>query len=405
MCGKAWLMQIEPTAGMQIYGMGEKNIGFERSGKRTKFWNTDVWADFAQDSIVNGVTDPMYVAVPYLVIKQENTYVGILINNPYAVFMSTDPEVRIANQQKAETTSNFYFGAPDGVPQVYFLIGPTLDEITRKLQVLCGPTPLPPLWALGHQQCRWGYKGYEDLDALDHNFRKHEIPDDGLWLDIDYMDGYRVFTYSKDHFGPDPKAQIEELRSRGRHIVPIIDPGVKAEPGYPVFDDGMKNKAFCLSPEGKPFIGFVWPGATVFPISRLSARREWWAKQVEAFARTGVSGAWLDMNDPAVGSAELDEMLFDGGKNEHATYHSQYALGMAKASRDGFSRAEPSLRPFLLSRSGFIGTSRYAAIWTGDNCSNRHHLKSAIPVSVNLALSGSRSTVRMWQASGGDCRS
>jgi len=172
--------------------------------------------------------------------------------------------------------------------------------------------------------------------------------------------------------------------------VPILDPGVKLDPesNYAVYKDGLKAGAYCMNPEGNPFVGFVWPGATVFPDYSIQIGRSWWAKHVATFARTGVSGAWLDMNDPAVGMAELDEMRFDAGKHEHATYHSQYALGMARATHEGFLQANPNLRPFLLCRSGFISSNRYTAIWTGDNVSNWHHLKCAIPTTLNLALSG-----------------
>jgi alpha-glucosidase len=386
-CGKVWIMPFEPQPDMQFYGMGEKSLGLELSRVRTKFWNTDVWADFATDVFTNGRPDPMYVSVPYLIVKRQNTYLGILINNPYAVFMSTDARTVIANQMAAPTSMNFYIGAPDGLPELYFIVGPTLHELTCKLQKLVGVTPLPPLWALGHHQCRWGYKGTRDLRELDREFRKQQIPTDGLWLDIDYMDGYRVFTFSKEHF-KDPKTEIMDLRSRGRHIMPILDPGVKLDSNYAIYKDGLKAGAFCINPEKRPFVGFVWPGATVFPDYSTETGRAWWAKHVASFAKTGVSGAWLDMNDPAVGMAELDEMRFNNGKEDHATYHSQYALGMARASRDGFLKASPNERPFLLCRSGFISSSRYTAIWTGDNVSNWHHLKTSIPTSVNLALSG-----------------
>jgi alpha-glucosidase len=384
-CGTAWLLQFVPTPGLQFYGMGEKNIPFERSGARTKFWNTDVWADFAWDAIVNGETDPMYVSTPYLVIKKGNEYIGVLVNNNDAVFMATPSDIQPSDFEEAK--SDFYVGSPSGKPEIYVIVGLSLSEVTSKLQRLVGVTPLPPLWSLGHHQCRWGYASADDLTGLAERFTEFEIPNDGLWLDIDYMDGYRVFTFNKDHW-PNPHDNLKKLRDKGYRVIPILDPGVKVDPNYGIYQDGLSEDVYCLSPEKRPFIGFVWPGATVFPDFSTEEGRQWWSNQVKTFASAGVSGAWLDMNDPAVGSAELDDMLFDHGKSPHATYHNQFALGMSRASHAGFLAAAPKERPFLLSRSGFISTSRYAAIWTGDNYANYHHLGNTISVSLNLALSG-----------------
>lgn len=391
--GQAWLMQFDYEESMRFYGLGEKSFGFEHSGKHTKFWNTDVWADFAGDTFVNGTPDPMYLSIPYLIVKRGNDYVGVLVNNPYAVFMSINPTVRIAEQADAADDTDdakdtrFFVGAPDGKPEVFIIVGPTLAALTQKLQRLVGKTPLPPLWSLGHHQCRWGYASYEDLDELDEQFRKNKIPNDGLWLDIDYMTGYRVFTWNKAHW-PKPPQLINKLQRRGQHVVPIFDPGVKVDPDYRAYRTGLRARAFCQNPAGSPFVGFVWPGTTVFPDFSIERGRSWWSKQVAEAAGTGITGAWLDMNDPATGQSENSEMLFNDGKLAHGTYHNQYALGMAKATHDGLLLTHPDRRPFLLTRSGYTSINRYAAAWTGDNISNVHHLKNAIPMTLNLALSG-----------------
>jgi alpha-glucosidase len=255
------------------------------------------------------------------------------------------------------------------------------------LQNLIGTTPLPPAWALGYHQCRWGYESAADLNDLDAKFCQHGIPADGLWLDIDYMDHYKVFTFAKKHFS-NPGRAFTKLAKAGRKVVPIIDPGVKREPGYGVYERGKSADAFCKNPQGNEYVGLVWPGETVFPDFSLESACAWWAKEVEDFARLGIYGAWLDMNDPATGGVENSDMLFQHGLKSHSSYHNQYALGMAAASRQGFLQAHPNLRPFLLSRSGCIGSSRYTAIWTGDNHSNYFHLKNSISTTLNLALSG-----------------
>jgi alpha-glucosidase len=385
-CGRAWLLRFQQDPDMRFYGFGEKNLPFERSHLDTTFWNTDVWADFTPEQSRTGETDPMYVSIPFMLIKKPGAAVGVLVANPFPSFMGTGKPIPIAPLETRQDES-LHVGAMDGLPNVYFICGDTPAEVVEKLQRLSGTTPLPPLWGLGHHQCRWGYQTYQDLDRLDRSFRKHKIPCDGLWLDIDYMDRFKVFTFDKKKFSR-PAAQLAELRRRGRRVVPIIDPGVKVEAGYGVYDDGLKRDVFCKNPEAGVFKSFVWPGKTAFPDFSLPRVRDWWAKRMEAFARLGVSGVWLDMNEPALNSVVQEDMLFKNGAKPHAAYHNQYALGMAMASRDGFLRARPNERPFLISRAGFIGSNRFAGFWTGDNCSNWIHLKKSIGLTLNLAISG-----------------
>ena len=380
-CGAAWLFHFELPSDAQFYGMGEKDVGFERSGLRTKFWNTDVWADFPMSLVRYGATDPMYASVPWVIVKQVNRYLGLLLNAAGAAFLRTPPA------GSSPPDRRLWFGAPDGAPELFILVGPSLAELTERLQRLVGVTPRPPLWALGHQQCRWGYKSHAELSALADQFERHAIPNDGLWLDIDYMRGYRVFTIDSEHW-PDIEGGLAGLSRRGFRVVPILDPGVKLEPGYEVYDDGKRRRVFCLNPEGKPYVGYVWPGQTVFPDFSIERGRKWWAARVAAFARLGFAGAWVDMNDPSTGATENAEMLFDRGRKDHPSYHNQYGSGMAQATREGFEAARPDERPFVLTRSAFIGTSRHAAVWTGDNISNWHHLQKCIEISLHLALSG-----------------
>lgn len=388
-CGKRWIFQFELDSSMRFYGMGEKNNGFEKSGVRTLFWNTDVMGDFSLREAREGVTDPMYLSIPYLLIKlSEGGWLGVLINNPYPVFMSVgaaDPMGQARDPEEERLPLSF--GASNGMPVFYLIFGATADAVTCKLQLLCGTTSLPPLWALGHHQSRWGYRSAEDLLELDRSFREHGIPNDGLWLDIDYMNGYRIFTLSKEGF-PDPEGAFTDLASRGRSVVAILDPGVKLDKKYSVYREGIARGLFCLTSEGREYVGLVWPGRTVFPDFSLSEARLWWADHVKELASRGIAGFWLDMNDPSTGPVTLEEMRFGHGKEEHESYHNQYALGMQIASREGLLAARPDERPFLLSRSAFISTSRFAAVWTGDNFSNQHHLAGSIPLSINLSLSG-----------------
>jgi alpha-glucosidase len=387
--GKASAFVFEHRPSYQYYGMGEKTLGLELSGVSTKFWNTDVMAEFHPGAFTGGRPDPFYASIPYLIIKQGNTYIGLLLDNPSAPFMSTGAGVDIEGKMKVDSTSGqcVVIGAEHGRPDLYIIVGPDLRSLTRKLQALVGRTPLPPVWALGYHQSRWGYKSDTDLLALDAKMREHGIPCDGLWLDIDYMQDFKVFSINKTHL-PRVKQTLKTLKENGRRVVPIIDPGVKREDGYDVCEEGRKADIFCHNPAGEYFIGLVWPGETYFPDFSLPEARQWWAERVAAFAQLGFEGVWIDMNDPSTGPVDATAMLFNRGKLDHHVYHNQYALGMARATRAGLAAGNKGKRVFVLSRSAYTGMAGASAVWHGDSMSNYHHLHMAIPMALNLALSG-----------------
>lgn len=403
--GKSWLFQFRQRPDMQFYGMGEKSTPFEKSDRAHRFWNTDVWADHGTSRAKEKAYDPDYISVPYVIIKRGNTYAGILMDSPHAGVISISPKLNVANQMMAmdHDAPYFFLGAEDGPPSLYILYGPSLAELTRKLQRLVGRSPLPPIWALGHHQCRWGYRGADDLKWLADNFDKHEFPNDGLWLDIDYMEGYRVFTYARKHFH-DPQSDMAKVQARGYKVVPIIDPGVKKEKGYSVYESGHAAGVFCRNSAGGEFTGVVWPGYSVFPDFSLERTQTWWADLVAGFLATGPDAVWLDMNDPSTGPVDPNDMLFQDGQAHHGAYHNQYASLMAEATKRGFLQARPDRRPFLLSRSGFTGGQKHSAHWTGDNWSNYHHLHMSIGKTLNLALSGMPFNGGDVPGFGGNCK-
>lgn len=389
LCGDAFMCCFQHHSDYRYYGMGEKLLGLELTGVKTKFWNTDAFGDFDTDCVLNGRIDPYYVSIPYIIIRTPHGWAGLLLNNPYMAYASTAAEIEIEGLMSvdSEGSKGILFGSEDGELDLYILAAATLPELTRKLQGLVGTTPLPPLWSLGFQQCRWGYGSAADLREVRDRAEEHGIPVDGLWLDIDYMRGYRVFTFHEDAF-PNPTEDIAELRKNGQQVVAIIDPGVKVDPEYDIYQDGQRQDVFCRNPEGNEFHGIVWPGETAFPDFSLPEVRAWWADHVSRFAAAGLEGAWVDMNDPSVGPVNMSDMLFNRGQDPHPVFHNQYGAAMARATQEGFLKANPDLRPFVVTRSSCIGAGKYAAVWTGDNASNYHYLRQSIPTCINLALSG-----------------
>ncbi len=390
--GPKWMLRFKPDEALRFHALGGKNLGYELSGKRTLFWNTDLFADFEWSAVAESRADPLYASFPVLIGRKAGSASGgpwfaLVMDAPYPGFANLGAGEGIFAAGSTPFERWLYLGARDGAPDVWILADRSGAGLVRKIQALQGRAELPPLWALGHQQCRWGYKDYADLDRVATEYEKRGIPNDGLWLDIDYMDGFRVFTIDRRHFDA-PVAQLADLTERGFRIVPILDPGLRRDREFPAYASAKERDLLCRNPEGGDYIGFVWPGYTAFPDFSLPEARAWWASEVERFAKLGFSGFWIDMNDPSTGSAPLFDMRFGRGEIPHEAFHNQYALGMAMATREGLERARPDLRQFLISRSAYLGMAKHAGMWTGDNVSNVHHLRTSVAFSLNLSVSG-----------------
>ncbi len=392
--GRSWILSFHHNPDYSFYGLGEKNGSLEHSGRQTTFWNTDVMGDFPGEWITEGLPDPLYISIPYVLIRCDKTrWIGVFSDNMYRSHMSLGANPHIELIEHRDVPAQFFIAAEDGTPRLHFIAGDSPSQVTRSVYRLLGRHERPPLWSLGHHQSRWGYASRDDLLAVRHGYAEHKIPNDGLWLDIDYMDGYRVFTFNSDHF-PSVQSDLETIQAEGQYVIPILDPGVKRDPAYAVYNEGHEQGYFCRNSAGGEYVGYVWPGETVFPDFSLETVRRWWASHVARLIRLGIRGFWVDMNEPATGSADPMEMRFRNGSMPHGYFHNSYALGMQQATHLGFQNAAPDLRPFILSRAGSPGTSRYAAVWLGDSVSNYHHLAQALVTGMNLGLSG----IAIWGA-------
>jgi alpha-glucosidase len=264
------------------------------------------------------------------------------------------------------------------------------------LAELTGRMPLPPRWALGYQQSRWSYESAEKAWQIVREFRERRIPCDVIWLDIDYMDGFRCFTFDPLRFAS-PSTLNHRLHAQGFRTVWMIDPGIKVDAHYFVYQQGHAGEHFVMEPGGREFNGNVWPGLCAFPDFTGAATRAWWAGLYRDFLAQGIDGVWNDMNEPAVFDNpakqppenlhhRADEEL--GGPGPHRRYHNIYGMLMVRATLEGVRAARPEKRPFVLTRSNFIGGQRYAATWTGDNTSTWEHMAWSISMALNLGLSG-----------------
>ncbi len=385
-CEKFWILRFENDPDFSFYGLGERSGKFRRNGTRAQMWNVDAWGAHGDIKCREDNPDPLYANIPFLLIRKKTEAVGVLVNDAGRAFFSLSPDMRLHPSQEPVQGSSLYFGSTNGPLDVLFIVGNDSADVISKLGRLAGPCNVPPMWALGYHQSRWGYAGTKDLNFLDREMSKRKIPCEGLFLDIDYMDRYKVFTTSEKTFKY-PERDAEKLLKKGRHIVPILDPGVRDE-NYFIRNEGIRKNVFCKNPNGDFYRGFVWPGATLFPDFSTREGSEFWARHVEAFSKKGFFGYWIDMNDPSTGSVSDDEMLFSHGTRDHESFHNLYANGMAKATFEGLRRAHPEESPFVLSRSASFGMGRYAGIWLGDNFSTWKSLKESIPMALGVSISG-----------------
>lgn len=357
-------------------GFGEKAGRLQRKHTHMTMWNTDIPAYRAD-------TDPLYQTIPFFCGIQQGRAYGIFFDNSY----------RSSFDMGKESHDQYSFGAEDGELNYYFFGGPTPSKVIEQFTELVGRMPLPPLWSLGYQQCRWSYSPESRVREIAAGFRSRNIPADVIYLDIDYMEGYRIFTWNPDRF-PDPRKLIRDLREDGFRVAVIVDPGIKADSSYHAYRTGLDGDHFLKYPDGTTFIGKVWPGECAFPDFSNAATRTWWGENFAGLVQDGVRGWWNDMNEPSVfdiptKTVDLTVLHSDEGRiATHAKHHNLYGLQMTKATYEGVRKLLPTERLFVLTRASYAGGHRYSAAWTGDNVASWEHLAMSVAMCLNLSVSG-----------------
>lgn len=357
----------------RFIGLGEHTGNLDRRGDALVNWNTD-------DPGYNGGSKSMYASIPF--------YIGLHNNLSYGIFLDNS----------SQTTFNFgagnnrfaYFSTNCGEMNYYFIYHKSIRKIIESYTWLTGHIPMPPAWSLGYQQCRYSY--FPDVDVLStaKKFRERNIPADMIYLDIHYMDHYKLFTWDKERF-PNPPQMIDQLKKMSFHTAVIIDPGVKVEENYNVYTDGLKSGIFIKYPDGTYYQGNVWPGWCNFPDFTMPKAREWWSNWVKTYVDQGVTGFWNDMNEIAAWGRDVPKLLelnWEGKKTSYQEAKNVYGFQMARSSYEGAKKYMNGKRPFVLTRAGYSGLQRYTAIWTGDNQSTDDHMLLGVRLLNAMGLSG-----------------
>ncbi|MCR8667271.1 glycoside hydrolase family 31 protein [Aestuariibaculum sp. M13] len=364
--------------GESYYGLGDKPADVNLKGKRFENWVTDSYA-------YGKYTDPIYKTIPFYTALHHKKSYGIFFDNTFRSYFDFCQERR--------NVSSFW--AQGGEMNYYFIYGPEMSEVVANYTDLTGkPHQLPPLWALGYHQCKWSYYPEAKVKEITNKFRELKIPCDAIYLDIDYMEGFRCFTWSKEYF-PDPKRMVKELADDGFKTIVIIDPGIKIDKEYSVFKEGLENDYFCKRADGPYMKGKVWPGECYFPDFTNPEVREWWSNLFkELIEDIGVKGVWNDMNEPAVmdvpGKSFPDDVRHDyeGNPCSHRKAHNIYGMQMARATYQGLKKFAYPKRPFVITRAAYSGTQRYTSSWTGDNVASWEHLSIANIQAQRMCMSG-----------------
>ena len=362
------------SKGESFFGLGDKTTNFNLRGKRLVNWNSDVYSFHKHQ-------DPLYRSIPF--------YIGVNQNISYGIFFDNSFKSHFDFAHEDENKTSFW--ADGGELRYYYIHGPHMMDVVKRYHTLTGTHPMPPKWALGFHQCRWSYYPESKVKDLARNFRERKIPCDAIYLDIDYMDGYRCFTWNKKFF-PDPKRMIKELSDDGFKTVVIIDPGIKVDDNYWVYREGKQNNYFCRRSDDYFMEGHVWPGRCQFPDFTNPKVREWWGGLFQDLVNAGVAGVWNDMNEPAVfGSGTFPNDVrhnYDGQHGSHRKAHNVYGMQMVRATYDGLKKLQRNKRPFTITRAGYAGMQRYASVWTGDNVATWEHLKMGSLQMQRLSISG-----------------
>ena len=406
-----WQLTLSEQAA--VYGLGEMPRGINKRGWHYITNNTDE-SRHSEDKL------SFYGAHNFLLVRDGSTCFGLFVDFPGKVYYDIGYTRR--------DLFSFHTETPDY--DLYLLSGGNENAVCKEFRTLIGRSYIPPKWAFGLAQSRWGYKTEEDVREVARQYKEHDLPLDMICMDIDYMQDYADFTVNKERF-PDLAKLSADLKAQGIRLVPIIDAGVRIDPNDPTCTEGLEKGYFCKKADGTPFVAAVWPGKAYFADFLRPEVREWFGHKYKALTDCGIEGFWNDMNEPSLfysperlraflndmaalrekDNIEQEEFFprviggamglmnspadyasfyheVDGQKVRHDQVHNLYGGSMTRAAGEAFADLRPGQRTLLYSRSSFIGSHRYGGIWLGDNNSSWAQLLANIQMMPSVQMCG-----------------
>ena len=409
--GTGWQLTLSEQAA--VYGLGEMPRGINKRGWHYITNNTDE-SRHSEDKL------SFYGAHNFLLVRDGSTCFGLFVDFPGKVYYDIG--------YTRHDLFSFHTETPDY--DLYLLSGGNENAVCKEFRTLIGRSYIPPKWAFGLAQSRWGYKTEEDVREVARQYKEHDLPLDMICMDIEYMQDYADFTVNKERF-PDLTKLSADLKAQGIRLVPIIDAGVRIDPNDPTCTEGLEKGYFCKKADGTPFVAAVWPGKAYFADFLRPEVREWFGHKYKALTDCGIEGFWNDMNEPSLfysperlraflndmaalrekDNIEQEEFFprvvggamglmnspadyasfyheVDGQKVRHDQVHNLYGGSMTRAAGEAFADLRPGQRTLLYSRSSFIGSHRYGGIWLGDNNSSWAQLLANIQMMPSVQMCG-----------------
>ena len=406
-----WQLTLREQAA--VYGLGEMPRGINKRGWHYITNNTDE-SRHSEEKL------SFYGSHNFLLVRDGSTCFGLFVDFPGKVYYDIG--------YTRHDLFSFHTETPDY--DLYLLSGGNENAICKEFRTLIGRSYIPPRWAFGLAQSRWGYKTEEDVREVARQYKEHDLPLDMICMDIDYMQDYADFTVNKERF-PDLAKLSADLKAQGIRLVPIIDAGVRIDPNDPTCTEGLEKGYFCKKADGTPFVAAVWPGKAYFADFLRPEVREWFGHKYKALTDCGIEGFWNDMNEPSLfysperlraflndmaalrekDNIEQEEFFprvvggamglmnspadyasfyheVDGQKVRHDQVHNLYGGSMTRAAGEAFADLRPGQRTLLYSRSSFIGSHRYGGIWLGDNNSSWAQLLANIQMMPSVQMCG-----------------
>ena len=406
-----WQLTLSEQAA--VYGLGEMPRGINKRGWHYITNNTDE-SRHSEDKL------SFYGAHNFLLVRDGSTCFGLFVDFPGKVYYDIG--------YTRHDLFSFHTETPDY--DLYLLSGGNENAICKEFRTLIGRSYIPPKWAFGLAQSRWGYKTEEDVREVARQYKEHDLPLDMICMDIEYMQDYADFTVNKERF-PDLAKLSADLKAQGIRLVPIIDAGVRIAPNDSTCTEGLEKGYFCKKADGTPFVAAVWPGKAYFADFLRPEVREWFGHKYKALTDCGIEGFWNDMNEPSLfysperlraflndmaalrekDNIEQEEFFprvvggamglmnspadyasfyheVDGQKVRHDQVHNLYGGSMTRAAGEAFADLRPGQRTLLYSRSSFIGSHRYGGIWLGDNNSSWAQLLANIQMMPSVQMCG-----------------
>ena len=406
-----WQLTLSEQAA--VYGLGEMPRGINKRGWHYITNNTDE-SRHSEDKL------SFYGAHNFLLVRDGSTCFGLFVDFPGKVYYDIG--------YTRHDLFSFHTETPDY--DLYLLSGGNENAVCKEFRTLIGRSYIPPKWAFGLAQSRWGYKTEEDVREVARQYKEHDLPLDMICMDIEYMQDYADFTVNKERF-PDLAKLSADLKAQGIRLVPIIDAGVRIDPNDPTCTEGLEKGYFCKKADGTPFVAAVWPGKAYFADFLRPEVREWFGHKYKALTDCGIEGFWNDMNEPSLfysperlraflndmaalrekDNIEQEEFFprvvggamglmnspadyasfyheVDGQKVRHDQVHNLYGGSMTRAAGEAFADLRPGQRTLLYSRSSFIGSHRYGGIWLGDNNSSWAQLLANIQMMPSVQMCG-----------------